>query len=309
MLNEFLQIRNSQRHFTCCRTANRGCASAPTHEYQKAQHADKYRSFASSPAASPQNPKSRAITLDCEMAEVKGLRSEVILICAVDYFTGAVLLNKLVHPGERVHDWRTRIHGITDAAMKKAVSQGRALAGWTEARAELWKLVDQNTILIGHALQHDLDVLRMVHTRIVDSAILARNAVGTYNRQWGLQRLCKELLSLEIRNNKGGVHDCLEDVLSTREVVLLCTRNKQKFEAWAEAKKLELTRQEEQKKAARQKLASKRAEEEKLKFGLSSNFESDYDEYESDEEILYWSDIAEEFGWPHPDTGYDPWSD
>jgi DNA polymerase III epsilon subunit-like protein len=232
------------------------------------------------------------------MTRVKGLRNEVILVCAVDYFTGAVLLNRLVHPSERVRDWCTEIHGITATAVKQAVSQGHALAGWREAGAELWKLIDQNTILIGLALQHDLDVLRMVHTRVVDSAILARNAVGMYNSQWGLQGLCKELLSLEIRNNKGGVHDCLEDVLATREVVLWCTKNEQKLEAWAEVKKLELTRKEEQRKAARQKLASKRAET-----------ESDYDEYESDEEILHWSDIAEDCGWPHPDTGYDPWSD
>jgi len=244
------------------------------------------------------------------MAQVKGLRSEVILICAIDYFTGAVLLNKLVNPCERVYNWRTKIHGITDAKMRKAFLQGRDLAGWREARAELWKLIDQNTILVGHALHHDLDVLRMVHTRVVDSAILARNAVGMYSPQWGLQRLCKELLGLEIRNNIGGVHDCLEDVLATREVVLYCTQNKQRLEGWAEVKKLELTRKEEHRKAAEQKPASKRAEAEKLKFGWSSNLESEFDEYESDEkEILYWSDIAEDCGWPHPDTGYDPWSD
>jgi hypothetical protein len=145
------------------------------------------------------------------------------------------------------------------------------------------------------------------HTRVVHSAILA---VGMYNFQWGLQRLCKELLSLEIRNNKGGAHDCLEDVLATREVVLWCTQNKQKLEAWAEVEKLKLTHEKEQRKAARRKLASKRAKAEKLKVGLSSNSESDYDGYKSDErEILHWSDIAEDCGWPHPDTGCDPWSD
>jgi DNA polymerase III epsilon subunit-like protein len=117
------------------------------------------------------------------MAQVQGLRSEVILVCAVDYFTGAVLLNRFVHPGERVRDWRTKIHGITDATIEKAVSQRHALAGWTDARAELWKLIDQNTILVGHALQHDLDVLRMVHTWVMESAILARNAVSMYNSQ------------------------------------------------------------------------------------------------------------------------------
>jgi hypothetical protein len=56
---------------------------------------------------------------------------------------------------------------------------------------------------------------------------------------------------LEIRNNKGRVHDCLEDVLATREVVLWCTQNKQKLEAWAEVKKLELPHDEEQRKVGK----------------------------------------------------------
>lgn len=240
------------------------------------------------------------------MAGVKGLRSEVILVCAIDYFTGAVLLNKFVDPGERVRDWRTKIHGITEAAMKAAASQGQVLAGWAGARAELWKLIDQDTILIGHALQHDLDVMRMVHTRIVDSAILARNAVGTFKNQWGLQKLSKELLCLQIRDNKGGVHDCLEDVLATRAVVLCCVQNKAKLDAWAEAKRLELTRERELKKAERERLARQREAVTKPEIGLSFGLQHSSDD---GDEILRWSDIAEELGWPHPDTGYDPWSD
>jgi hypothetical protein len=31
--------------------------------------------------------------------------------------------------------------------------------------------------------------------------------------------------------------------------------------------------------------------------------------YDEDDEILRWSDIAEDCGYPHPNTGYDPWSD
>jgi hypothetical protein len=26
-------------------------------------------------------------------------------------------------------------------------------------------------------------------------------------------------------------------------------------------------------------------------------------------EIIYWSDVAEDLGYPNPDTGYDPWLD
>lgn len=175
--------------------------------------------------------------------------------------------------------------------MKKAISQGRALSGWSEAREKLWSVIDRDTILVGHALQHDLDVLRMVHTRVVDSAILTRNAVGMNSGQWGLQRLCKELLSLQIRQNEGGVHDCLEDVLATRELVLWCTQNKAELDVWAEAKRAELVREEEKRAALR--LAKEKAKSEELKDGLYSDLESDLEEDE-----LYWSDIAKD---------YNPW--
>ena len=154
------------------------------------QYANKYRFFASSPAASPEKPTTKAIVLDCEMAEVKGLSSEVVQVCAVDYLTGTVLLNKLVDPGEKVYDWRPEIHGITHATMQEAVSQGLALAGWTEARVELWKLLDEDTILVGQALQHDLKALRMVHPRVVDSAILAKT--HSARRGTGTNSACKK---------------------------------------------------------------------------------------------------------------------
>jgi DNA polymerase III epsilon subunit-like protein len=244
------------------------------------------------------------------MVEMRGLlQSEVVLVCAIDLFTGAVLLEKLVQPSGRVRDWRSQIHGITEATLNAAVEQGNALAGWMEARAELWKIIDQNTVLVGHALQHDLDVLRMVHTRVVDSAILARNAVGLSSPQWGLQRLCKELVGLEIRDNTGGVHDCLEDVLATREVVLLCMQKKAKLETWAKAQRVaELARKEKQKKASREKAAKAKAAEAR-KARLESSTRSCHDcgiDHGSSYEDFSLEAMAEEFGWP---SGYDPWSD
>jgi len=233
------------------------------------------------------------------MAEVSGQRSEVILVCAVDYITGKVLLNQLVQPDEPVHDWRTKIHGITESMIKNAVSHGHAVSGWAAARAKLWQLVNQDTILIGHALEHDLDVLRMIHTRVVDSSILTRNKVGIQRVRWGLQKLCKELLELKIRDNKEGVHNGLEDVLATRKLVLWCIQNKADFGAWASVKRSELNQE------AMRKKNKKKPRKPKVR-PISDN-EDDYET--NDREILRWSDIAEDCGWPHPDTGYDPWSD
>ena len=40
--------------------------------------------------------------------------------------------------------------------------------------------------------------------------------------------------------------------------------------------------------------------------GLGSGYHYDS---KDDMEILRWKDIAEDLGYPHPDAGYDPWSD
>lgn len=302
------QTKTHPRHFKCCKTSTQGCTTGP-HLYKPALHAPKYKDLALSPTPSPQTPKLKALVLDCEMALNIHRKQEVVLLCAVDYFTGEVLLNNLVRPTLPIHDWRTEINGITERDMNKAVSQRTALLGWKQARAQLWQLIDRDTILIGHALQNDLDVLRMVHTRVVDSAILARNAVGMYSLQWGLQGLCRELLKVEIRENEGGVHDGLEDVMATREVVLWCVGHEGEFRVWAEGRREEEVRKE---------VARKRAREEKMKakgkakgkaVAVAVEEESDYEGYWSGDEVLYWEDIAVDCGWPHPDTGYYPWSD
>lgn len=249
------------------------------------------------------------MVIDCEMVGVARGRSELICISVVDYFTGAVLLNKLVYPAERVVKWRSNIHGITSVTMQAALSNGQALVGWESARQELWKLIDDSTILVGHALQHDLDILRIIHHRVVDSAILAQNAIGQ-NRQWGLKILCTQILHKEIRENDGGVHDALEDVLATREVVLTCTQNKDEFRTWAAKTKADEEWKAAERETARLRKMAKKAETKKAK-AVISNLSTAYlySSSDSDGEIIYWSDIAEDCGWPHPDTGYDPWSD
>ena len=288
--------------FSCCLTRSRGCVFALAHDYRNTRDTDRYMTFKSTPASSILNPKFRAVVLDCEMAGVAGGANEAVSICAVDYLTGAVLLNKLVCPTGKVISWRSGTHGITKVAISAAVASGEALAGWEGARQEVWKLIDDSTILVGHALQHDLDVLRIIHHRVVDSAILAQNAVGSI-RQWGLHALCTQLLHKEIRENDRGLHDCLEDVLATREVALLCTRDKERLRHWAEVAKADEERKVNERKAARlRKQAAKEKvhNEDATDIYLYSSSESD---------IIRWSDVAEDFGWPHPDTGYDPWSD
>lgn len=290
------------RLFSCCSTRSEGCVFALVHDYRNTRDTDRYKTFKSTPASLISRQKFRAVVLDCEMAGVAGGTDEAVSICAVDYLTGGVLLNKLVCPTGKVFSWRSGIHGITKVAMSAAVANGEALAGWQDARQEVWKLIDDSTILVGHALQYDLDVLRIVHHRVVDSAILAQNAVGL-TRQWGLHALCTQLLHKEIRENDRGLHDCLEDVLATREVALLCTRDEERLRHWAEVAKADEERKANEREVARLR---KQAAKEKVENQDAADM---YLYSGSESDIIHWSDVAEDFGWPHPDTGYDPWSD
>ena len=104
--------------------------------------------------------------------------------------------------------------------MNRATRNGETLAGWQAARREVWKYIDADTIIVGHAVKNDLDVLGMIHHQIVDSAIVAKHAAGGRN-QWALDRLVKDFLKLPFRANTGGIHNCLEDVMATREVSLV----------------------------------------------------------------------------------------
>jgi hypothetical protein len=278
------------------------------------------------------------------MAGVQGGMSEVVLICAVDFMTGATVLKTLVSPTRPVVDWRSRISGVTSVAMAAALTRGAALDGWRAARRQLWQYIDAETILVGHALQHDLESLRIIHPRVVDSAILARAAVsagdntgsgsaaGTeMGRQWGLKTLSEQLLGIAIQNHGGGgggrgggsQHDCLEDALAAREAVLWCLRNPHALRAWgirraAEEEVRERERDQrskahtgrEERGAWKTKKKKKKIRpKQKTRGSKAKASVKEGDDETDDSEIMRWSDVAEDFGWPHPDTGYDPWSD
>ncbi|KAI9644423.1 hypothetical protein NHQ30_007780 [Ciborinia camelliae] len=256
---------NRKKFYTCCHSqlGVLGCQTSPTHDFQPSLRSIRQQEFQQTPAPSTES-KFPAVVLDCEMAEVEGgYAGELILFCAIDYITGAVILDQLVRPKQVIKNMRSSIHGVSTRTLDVAFSKGKALNGWEEARSELWKYIDANTILVGHCLEYDLDALRIVHPRVVDSSILSKNEVGC-NRRWGLSRLCSQLLDLEIRKNKRGIHDCLEDVLATREVVLCCTRNKEIFCKWAAVKKIEeekLKKEREEKREIARRKSKKRAKQ------------------------------------------------
>ena len=93
------------------------------------------------------------------------------------------------------------------------------LEGITTARNKLWEYCDENTIIIGHGLDHDLKCLRVLHPRVVDTAILFSKVEG---RKSGLKKLAEKELKWSIQEDVGDSigHDSVEDCRTCIELVL-----------------------------------------------------------------------------------------
>lgn len=261
--------------------------------------------FFRSPSPSFLTPKRKAVVLDCEMVGCIDGRDEAVQLCALDFFTGEVLINSIIKPHQQVIDWRTKLTGLSPADMAIATARGQALAGSAGARRELWKHIDENTILVGQSLNFDLNVLGVSHAMVVDSQILTTTAVfkdRKVGRRWGLQELCKDILGLNIRK-AGAVkgHDSLEDSLATRELVLRCLLSPVSLESWA--KKAEESFHEERR---YRRWKKKRPVK---KPSRTPWLEQDFDDWygqDDEDEVLRWSDVIDYDVWPKspPD-----WSD
>ncbi|PWY64454.1 hypothetical protein BO83DRAFT_402559 [Aspergillus eucalypticola CBS 122712] len=213
--------------------SSKGCTVFSAHEF--AAPDAKLGEMAPTPAYN--RAARKAVVLDCEMVGVLGADgrecSEVVRLSAVDFLSRELIIDTYVSPQGHVISWRTKFSGVNPSVLAEKTREGKLIKGWRAARDLLWQFIDARTVLIGHSLNNDLAVLGMIHTRIVDSAIMTRVAVGEdCQRHWALKTLCHQLLDREIQAGNDG-HDCVEDTYAAREVILWCLRNAFKLQAWA----------------------------------------------------------------------------
>ncbi|KAK6000306.1 hypothetical protein QM012_003938 [Aureobasidium pullulans] len=238
--------RSSRRYLDRLITESgvKGCSVAKNgmHKFGGISHLTSlYEVFKRPPAVSSSSliTKRRAIALDCEMAGGRigdGFVNQVIQLTAIDYFSGEILISALVKPTLRIQQWRTEIHGVNQSTLSKAVNNGTALRGVFHAREVLFSFMNEDTILIGHALHNDLNVLKIAHDRCVDSEVLAKTAIDRAGRAdgVGLRKLCDSLLGLSVQRTAS--HSCLEDAFAAREAVIYMVSHPERLSVWAEAK-------------------------------------------------------------------------
>jgi RNA exonuclease 1 len=74
-----------------------------------------------------------------------------------------VLLDSLVAPNWPISEMRTRIHGIAESNLTGVTFTLR------HAQAFLMKVCSDQTIIVGHALHHDLRALKLQHKYVSSS--------------------------------------------------------------------------------------------------------------------------------------------
>ncbi|BGP08277.1 RNA exonuclease 3 [Rhodotorula toruloides] len=164
--------------------------------------------------ASLDHPSSVDIcALDCELVyTTAGMSLARVTVLSS---TGSILLDEHIRPptGVTILDLNTRFSGVQDEDLEKAVLDVNGV------RKALAQFVDEKTVFVGHGLENDLKALRLVHTRVIDTAILFPHPNGGTWRH-SLRNLTKDILKKFIQEGDPTIgHSARDDAEAALELV------------------------------------------------------------------------------------------
>ena len=133
---------------------------------------------------------------------------ELLRITAVDFFSGEDIIDILVRPKGEVIDLNTKWSGIAEIK-EEALN-------FEDLIRLLGEVIDSNTILIGHGLENDMNSMRLIHERIIDTAVLYPKHKTSPKFRFPLKYLTFKYLGRTIQS---GEHDSSEDSLAAIDVV------------------------------------------------------------------------------------------
>jgi RNA exonuclease 1 len=217
--------------FSCCNgeVGSEGCTTHPTHVYNVK---DRNRLSLIMPfVKTPENdnaPKDTAVCFDCEMGyTTNGL--EVLRLTVISWPQHKPLIDVLVRPLGHVLDFNTRFSGISadqflnakpyDPENPKPVRKDLRIVESPYAARDLFlSHVSPTTPVLGHALENDLNTIRLIHPTIIDTVLLYPNPSGLPFR-FGLRKLASDHLGELIQQGGAAGHDSYEDARTTGELV------------------------------------------------------------------------------------------
>jgi len=201
------------RLYSCCDggVGSEGCTKGP--HVWKCETFDGLQDdipFTRLPEPDPNNKKLlKVVALDCEMSYTTG-GLELTRITVVDWM-GKTVMDELCKPHNCIIDLITRYSGI-----KELSTATLDLDGVKEKMAEI---MSRDTIIIGQGLENDLNALRLIHEKVIDTVLLYPHPMGIPWR-YGLRYLANKYLQRFIQDGTDG-HDSYEDSKTCIDLVKL----------------------------------------------------------------------------------------
>ncbi|KAM8873923.1 RNA exonuclease 1 homolog [Spinachia spinachia] len=199
-----------ETNYSCCAAAvgAPGCQVCKQHVQDGRKEAfDGYVTTFSK--ALPPDGNGGVFALDCEMCYTRqGL--ELTRVTVIDSEL-KVIYDTFVKPESKVVDYNTRFSGVTEEDLESATITLR------DVQAVLLSMFSAESILIGHSLESDLLALKLIHSSVIDTAIVFPHRIGLpYKR--ALRNLMAEHLKRIIQDNVEG-HDSSEDASACMELM------------------------------------------------------------------------------------------
>ncbi|XP_041704981.1 RNA exonuclease 1 homolog isoform X1 [Coregonus clupeaformis] len=148
--------------------------------------------------------------LDCEMCYTRqGLELTRVTVINSEL---KVIYDTFVKPESKVVDYNTRFSGVTEEDLENARITLR------DVQAVMLNMFSAESILIGHSLESDLFALKVIHSTVVDTAIVFPHRLGSpYKR--ALRNLMADHLKRIIQDSVEG-HDSSEDACACMELMM-----------------------------------------------------------------------------------------
>jgi RNA exonuclease 4 len=166
----------------------------------------------------------KVLALDCEMVgSGPGGVSSILARVSIVNSSGDLVYDTFVSPTEKITDYRTPWSGIRAKDLVGAPPKSHVV--------DRVKAIVRGRVLVGHALQNDLDALGLSHpeSHIRDSAHypdFMRRLISGKLKPRALRLIVAEELNLTIQT---GEHDSVQDA---RAVLGLYNKHKTSWEAW-----------------------------------------------------------------------------
>ncbi|XP_047237514.1 RNA exonuclease 1 homolog isoform X2 [Girardinichthys multiradiatus] len=133
-------------------------------------------------------------SLDCEMCyTVQGLELSRVTVINSNL---QVIYDTFVRPDNEVIDYNTRFSGISEEDVKGNHTS------LSEVQETLLSFISADTILVGHGLETDLCLLKLLHGRVVDTSVVFPHRLGPPNKL-SLNSLTAEYLRRIIQESGG----------------------------------------------------------------------------------------------------------